>query len=259
MLTSRSLLLPLVLAAACGSKSSPSTPQAPMPTGPAPALTKQDVPDGDFPFAFSATGLPAVTNDAANVALAMMETSGPMAPPILTLSVRDRTDAEVHKIDVLTTEQGQAFEGGGQGETPPVFDDKPLVEANRYLTETHTQRGWFPLAAMTMEEPSAEEETEGPNMTKAARAGGVSLVWNEGATKVTVDGKVVVDRQHPEWLAESTPPPADCEDCGGCSNPSYLESAWIDVERKLIVARIAYIGNDSCWEPASEDHVIAWQ
>lgn len=250
------------ITAACGSGSANHAPPLPKPSGPAPSVSKHDDPDGDFRIHFEASGLPAVTADAGNVVLAVMDELGPMSPPNLRLSVRDRGDNQVHEVVVLTADQGQAFAGGA--ETPATFDDARLAEANRYLGDTHAQRGWFPMAEMALEDPTAsdaggEADDDGmPHMPKAAHSGAVALTWDEGAVTVSVGGKVVVDRHTQGWVAGTTPPPANCDECPVCSNPSYLGKAWIDAERKVIVARISYIGNDSCWEPPSQDHVISW-
>lgn len=240
------------VAAACGGGSTAVQQPPARAEGPAPALRKVETPDRDFAIGFEASGLPAVTGDAANVALAVMDVDGPMSPPNLRLSVRDRTDAQVHEIVVLGKEAGNAFTGA---EGTPPFDDTALVEANRYLAETHAQRGWFPLAVMTLDPPREDGDLPVPVAT-SARSGGVALRWDAGTYEVTVDGKVVASRSAPSWLA---PPQQACEDCEPCSNPSYLGSAWLDAERKLIVASIAYVGTDSCWEPSAQEHVIAWE
>ena len=43
-----------------------------------------------------------------------------------------------------------------------------------------------------------------------------------------------------------------------CSNPHFVDAAYIDPAHKLALLRVAYTGTDSCWEPASELHVVAW-
>jgi hypothetical protein len=43
-----------------------------------------------------------------------------------------------------------------------------------------------------------------------------------------------------------------------CSNPDFLRDAFVAADAKLVVVRVAYRGTDTCWEPTSQLHVIAW-
>lgn len=240
----------VLAAAACGSRS--STPigntGGPMPTGPAPSVTMQATDGGDFPSTFVATGLPAISNDGKSVAIAVIGEDGARGAPNLAVIEKDRADAVVHEVVVQSADDGEATMGD---EGAPVVPTAQLDLANRYLTQTHGARGWFALAPMTLD----GNPDEGYGSTFVAHGAGVDLRWDEGKVLVTIAGKTVVDRQTKGWTAVTGP---RCDGCDECSNPSFLGGAWIDAERKLIVARIAYTGNDTCWEPDSEQHVIAW-
>lgn len=245
----RLLAVSLAVAAACGSPSSSPLKNVggPMPTGPAPTVTVVAVDGGDFATTFVATGLPAITRDGASVAIAVMGEDGARGAPNLAVVEKDRADAVVRELVVQTADEGEATMSDDRA---PVAPTARLDAANRYLADRHAERGWFALAPMTLEASAAEYGS-----TFAARGDGVDLAWDEGKVLVTIGGRVVVDRQTRGWTA---PTGARCDGCDVCANPSFLAGAWIDASRQLIVLRIAYTGHDTCWEPDSEQHVIAW-
>ena len=51
-----------------------------------------------------------------------------------------------------------------------------------------------------------------------------------------------------------------CDQCNGeiCHNPAFLDSAYLDAGRKTALLIVQYDGTDTCWEPAAQEHVIAW-
>lgn len=203
--------------------------------------------DGDWGTEFTATGLPAISADGNHVIMAVMGEDGARAAPNLALAEVDRNDKLLHGVIVQRADDATMSDEG-----PPPPQAK-LDEANRYLAETHAALGWIPLTPMTME--LVDPADDGYGAARTARADDVTLAWDEGKVLVTVGGKTLVDRQTKGWTAPEVTP---CDGCDRCSNPSFLAGAWIDRSRKLILARISYTGNDTCWEPDSEDHVIAW-
>ena len=244
-----SVLAALVLAAACGSRST-----APVgnrgtstPAGDAPAVTATTDGEGDFALQFHATGLPAVTDDGKSVALAHQGEDGARGAPNLTVIEKDRADKVVRELVVQTADGGEAL----LDDAAPAPPTERLAEANRYLTETHARRRLFPLTAMTLDR--SREADFGHGSTLAASGDGVDVAWDEGQLKVTAGGRVVVDLATQGWTVEPT-----TSDGIECSNPSFLGEAWVDAARKLVVVRIAYTGNDTCWEPDSQLHVVAW-
>lgn len=249
-------MLSLVVLAACGSHAGPGTADV-KPTGPAPSVaTQAEEGGGDFSSSFTSTGLPAISGDGKNVVLAVIGEDGARGAPNLAVVEKDRDDTIVQTLAVQTANEGEAMAyGDGEVAKLPAATTERLAAANRFLTESHAKRGWLPLGSMTLDEA---EETEGDGyggLTRRAQAGDIAIEWDEGKVKVTVAGKVVVDRTTTGWTAKPTPM---CDECDLCENPSFLSGAWIDAERKLIVAVISFRGNDSCWEPDSAEHVVAW-
>jgi hypothetical protein len=246
------VLAALVLAAACGGKSPPSVGNVAgaRPSGPAPAVGMEAGGDGDFGTTFTATGLPAIAADGKTVVYAVMGEDGARGAPNLSIAQVDRDDKLVHGVIVQRADDATM---GDEGPPPPK--DK-LDEANRFLAETHASLGWIPLAPMEMVPVPGDEGNEDAfGSPKTGHAGDLVLSWDEGKVLVTQAGKTIVDRQTHGWTAPET---VMCDGCEKCSNPSFLAGAWADPARKLILARISYTGNDTCWEPDSEDHVIAW-
>ena len=71
-------------------------------------------------------------------------------------------------------------------------------------------------------------------------------------------GKVVVDEVMKDWLVENRPMYEGAGEDEVCSNPIYLDSLHIDGGRRVAVIGVEYHGNDSCWEPTGQAHVVAW-
>ena len=43
-----------------------------------------------------------------------------------------------------------------------------------------------------------------------------------------------------------------------CSNEAFLSAVSVDPDRNIAVVTIAYMGSDTCWEPAAQEHVVQW-
>jgi len=246
------LFVSLVLIAACGAPAAPpiSNTSAPVLTGPVPTVAMRLGDDGDFGTTFTATGLPAIAADGKHVVVAVIGEDGARGAPNLALVERDRNDAVVRTVVVLTADEAT------MNDDAPVAPQAKLDAANQFLVELHGSRGLVALTPMQMVGSGAEDEMAAYGSPKDAVADGVTLRWDEGKIMVTDQrAKILVDRQTKGWTAPSR---ARCADCDVCSNPSFLAGAWIDRARQVIVARISYTGNDTCWEPDSQDHVIAW-
>lgn len=244
----------VLLAAACGGSSKNASvgngggPTGPL--GPAPTVSF-DTTEGDW-GAFHTTGLPAVSHDGTRVIVEHVDNDGGRGAPNLALVVRDRADAKVAEHVVLTADAA-----AGADETGDMTPAKPdLDAANAWLVAQHTQAAFTPLAAGTVTS-DAEGILEQTNWTIVA--GDATIKVDQDARLVVVQGgKEVAERTMSAWIAPSYPmyegAPADEQ----CSNPLYIEAAYVDPAHKLALLRVAYTGTDSCWEPASELHVVAW-
>ena len=85
---------------------------------------------------------------------------------------------------------------------------------------------------------------------------GVAIDWVRERIKITRDGKRVVDRAVPaKWRGGSYY--NKLEDIT-CKNPDFLGGAYARPDVTLVVVNVSYDGNDSCWAPSPELHVVAW-
>jgi hypothetical protein len=104
-----------------------------------------------------------------------------------------------------------------------------LDTTNAYLARVHQERELVPLAPIA--------------------GSGLEVAWDEGRLIVRSGDAAVVEREHRDWTIAPTPQ---------CENPSFLADAWTDAARKLVLVKISYRGTDTCWEPDSSYHVVAW-
>jgi len=218
-------LLVCALLAGCGGAPAPrstvgNTATATPPTT-APPILAREQPDGPF----TATGLPAISADGNNVVIAYVAEDGARGEPNLAVLVKDRADATMHRQVVLEPDQ-------------PAAPWQPNLDAaNAYLGRLHAERNLVPLAPLAV---SGERTGAGE---------GLEVSWREGQVTVRAGGTVVLERSVAEWTIAPTP---------DCANPSFLAAAWGDAARELVLLEISYKGNDSCWEPDSQYHVVSW-
>ena len=231
----------MLVIAACGGKQAAIGHDGPgaAPAGPVPTLGFV-AEDGDY-GSFKWTGLPAIAVDGSTIVLPIDETNRPPGFPNLTLEARDRSDHTISKHVVLAT-------SGDDGEPQPPGD---LAGGNAWLAAQHQAHPLAPLPLLGEHHTSFDEE--GPT---SVSSGTLVVTWDAGHLNVRDGGAVVVDAQHPDWLAPTHPLCPDCEET--CANPSYLGRVHGDVARHVLLVEIGYHGTDSCWEPNPETHVVAW-
>ncbi|MGN6108609.1 MAG: hypothetical protein ACTHU0_26120, partial [Kofleriaceae bacterium] len=203
---------------------------------------------------FETPRLPAVSADGELVVLAYQDIDGGRGNPNLRLVTVDRRDTETGRHVVLAADDADQLIGPDP--RSPELDAR-IAEANRWLGELHGRRALVALA------PLAEDNAPdvAPSERTRAAGGGVTVEWKGGQLRITQDGKVVVDRATPpQWLAEDRPIPPEVT--GGelekCSNAAFLGGAAVDVEHEVAVITVSYTGTDLCWEPANQQHVVAW-
>jgi len=228
----------LLLLAACGS-TPPATPlqgsgaTTPAPTTPAPSIKWAN-------GTFDRTGFPAVSNDGQLVVFWTSENDAGRGNPNLTLESRTRADLGDQKIKVLVVAEYELM----------VNDDGPnpalaqrITAANSWLTDLHRRADLRTLPALVVD--AADAWTQ-----HAAKLDDVVLDWQKDHLTITKAGKSLLSRDTPvTWHAP---------DRDQCSNPAKLGEAWIDVERKVALLAVRYNGNDSCWEPSDQLHVVSW-
>lgn len=223
--------------AACGSQApAPLTGRAtPASSAPAPAVrwTERDV---------ATTGLPAIASDGHAVVIAHRDNDGGRGNPNLTLIEKDRGDQIVRRMVVITA-----------GEVESLAPDQiaaRFADANRWLGERHAADRLVAMTALVVDRPgSAGADT--------ARGGGVTLRWTPSQLALELPGAAALQRTTPaSWLAADRPMCNGCAEV--CHNDAFLAGGHVDVERAAALVVIAYRGTDTCWEPSSQHHVVAW-
>ena len=219
--------------------------------GPAPTIAWSGGAPTDY-GEFKTTGMPAVADDGSRALIAWRQDDGGRGYPNLRLQVVDRADQVVDARVVLDADQVEAMAEASTVE---------VAAHNQYLADSNGALRWRPLAAAPVEADAAggvEADAYGGSAWVSA-LGDVTVRFDITAHLVIAQGgKVVVDQVMTAWLAKDH---LMYEGAGAdevCSNPIYLDTVHADGGRRLAVIGVEYHGNDSCWEPTGQFHVVAW-
>jgi hypothetical protein len=245
----RTLPVLLVVLAACGGASHPGSvgnfAGAGGPAGPPPTIAWSGGPPMEG-GEFSATGLPAVSDDGSRVIYDWVKGDGGRGYPNLTLVIADRTDRVVDSRVVLDADRVEELDGAVD-----------VTAHNAFLAESNAGARWRPLTRLDV-----EGEPEGDEMfASKQRAAGPELTVTFGDDAhlvIAQGGKVVVDTVKTAWLVEDRPMYEGAAYDEVCTNPIYLGSVHVDAARKVALIGVEYRGTDTCWEPTGELHVVAW-
>jgi hypothetical protein len=194
------------------------------------------------------TGLPAIASDGSAVVVAHRDNDGGRGNPNLTLIETDRQDRERRRLVVLTAEEYEELSRAGTDSRPAI--DERVARATAWLRARHAALRLRAMAALSVPKRTAE----GP---VAATGTGVTIRWADGELAIAREGALPVVRTTPDaWLAPDHPMCQTCTEV--CHNEAFLGGGAVDVERTTAVVIIAYMGSDTCWEPSSQEHVVAW-
>lgn len=250
----RTLPLLILSLAACGGSPKPSALGNAAgyggPPGPAPTIAWS----GGAPMnggEFTIAGMPAVADDGSRVLIGWQRGDGGRGYPNLRLQVVDRADQVVDTRLVLDADQ---IEDLGEDATVDV------AAPNQYLTDSNGAMRWRPLATAEVTDVSAGPDTEGPYPTQwTAALDGITVRFDDAAHLVIEQGgTIVVDKVMDGWLTKDHPMYEGAGEDEVCSNPIYLGTVFVDGGRRVAVIGVEYHGNDSCWEPTGQAHVVAW-
>jgi len=174
-----------------------------------------------------------VTRDGRFVLLAIVDDDGARGAPNLAFELRDRKDSMVQRVNVLAIDE----ELDAPTKAARVGSVQAVLAAHDFV----------PMIAL------AGDRDEG-----LFSGAGVSVSWGSEHFTIARDGKRVVGRAVPAaWRHRRY----YLKGAGlWCENPDLLAGGWAaaDAEAKLVVVDVAYHGNDTCWEPSSQLHVISW-
>jgi hypothetical protein len=191
-------------------------------------------------------GLPAVARGGELVVVPVIENDSARGNPNLAIDVRDRSDHSVQTVKVLTADESEKLAPGGQ---PSAALQQRIADANRALASLH---GLHDLVAMHPLEVQAASD----GLQHFAIGDGLDVDWNgdhlhvfrHNASRsfITLDGK--------PWLAK----PSTHAGGDSCTNPAFLAGVHHATAINVLVVAIGYKGNDTCWQPSDQHHVVAW-
>jgi len=241
--------------AACGGGTPPAAIEghAALPAAratPAPSITWID-------NGFETPGLPAVARDGSIVVLAIHAEDGGRGAPNLTLVVKDRHDTAIATVPVLGVDEAEAM-FDEHGVTPALR--ARIQAANERLAALHGRHDLVPLPAFTVDRwrvVHGEQEALPAEERLAASGDDLSVVWKAG--RLTIDDRAhqLVNVATPgSWVVQDRPMCTTCTET--CHNAAFLGAVEGDARRRLVVLTISYTGTDTCWEPSSQHHVVAW-
>jgi hypothetical protein len=203
------------------------------PAAPAP-IDAGIVPDAPAPDAFDQLfELPdaMVSRDGRFVLVKVTDDDGARGAQNLELDVRDRRDRTVERVVVLAIDE----QLDAAARATRAAAAHKLVTAHDFVPMT-------PLTGMP-----ADDHLDGA---------GLVVTWAHERIVIERASQRVVDRAVPApWRGRRFYSKLDDL---VCDNPDYLAAALAAPQHNLVVVDVAYHGNDTCWEPTSQVHVVAW-
>lgn len=191
-------------------------------------------PDAPAPDAFDQLfGIPdaMVSRDGRFVLVKVIDDDGARGAQNLELDVRDRRDRTVEQVVVLAIDEqvDAAARATRAAAAHKLFADHDFV----------------PMAPLTA--VPGDDHFDGA---------GLVVTWTRERIAIERGSERVVDRAVPApWRGRRYYSKLDDL---VCDNPDYLAAALASPKHNLVVVDVAYHGNDTCWEPTSQVHVIAW-
>jgi hypothetical protein len=172
-----------------------------------------------------------VANGGSEVLLRIIDPDGARAAPNLAFEVRDRNDRKTASAAILK------------------LDEEPTAE-------TLAKRATAVDRIFARHQFERMTELAGDRDTGRFQGDGFAVDLTGGHLTIKHKGKTVVDRDVPAaWL--SKPYYLKSEELT-CTNPELLSRVFVAAEAQLAVVEVRYRGNDTCWEPSPQLHVVAW-
>ena len=234
-------LIALALVACGSTASTPIQSRSAAPTTPAPRIAWMQT-------AFDARSFPQIARSGKTVVIALSDNDGGRGFPNLRFEIRDRTDRVVDKHVVMIANEYEQLVPDGLHPTAEL--ERRIASANTWLAQQHAA---YDFVAMTEVAIADQFAYDAPIDTADAR---VTVRPDHRIHVRTADDKELTLVDGSAWLAPVIPP--RCAQCEPCKNEAFVHAVY-KVERiDVIVLRIRYAGNDTCWEPSDQLHVIAW-
>jgi hypothetical protein len=194
------------------------------------------------------TGLPAVARGGELAVVALIDGDGGRGNPNLKLEVRDRSDKVIQTIAVMTPDEADAL-------TTPERDAKPELQrrieaANRELAQLHGVHDLIEMHRLDVQKAPAGT----PFGEHLAIGDGLDIDFLGDHLHVFVHNgnRPFVNLDTVRWRHAVSSPA-----CAGVNVP-YLGSVSHVNRINLLVVEVRFVGNDTCWEPPAQNHIVAW-
>jgi len=189
------------------------------------------------------TGLPAIAGDGSSIVVAHRDSDGGRGNPNLTLVEKDRGDREVRRLAVITATEVD--------ELAAAEIARRFAAAAAWLDERHAAAHLVAMDALEIH-PGTDEAPP-----TATGGDGALLRWVPSALELVLGpASRVLRSTPPSWLVADRPMCPGCTEV--CHNDAFLGGGYLDRDRRAALIVVSYRGTDTCWEPGSEAHVIAW-
>jgi hypothetical protein len=188
------------------------------------------------------TGLPAIAGDGSSIVVAHRDSDGGRGNPNLTLVEKDRGDRVVRRLEVITATEVD--------ELPAAAIARRFDAAAAWLDERHAAAHLVAMTALELH-PGSDEAPP------TATGDNALLRWVPSELELILGPALRVLRSTPpSWLVADRPMCPGCTEV--CHNDALLGGGYLDRDRRAALVVVSYRGTDTCWEPGSEAHVIAW-
>ena len=172
------------------------------------------------------------TRDGKLVLLKVIDSDGARGAPNLAFELRDRNDRLVERVEVISLDK--------------AADSATLARHAAAADKLIADYDLVPLEGLA-NDSDVEGHFVGLDMT---------VVWEHERYAFTQHGAKLFTRQVPKaWRGTSFFSKVDDLTC---NNPDFLRAVSVAPNHRLAVVDVGYKGNDTCWEPTDQVHVVTW-
>ncbi len=200
---------------------------------------------------FNVSSFPAVTEDGAQIALAIQSQDGGRGNPNLKIVILNAdTDRPLLTQEILSPEQEAPAEAALRKRFISEIEKK-IAELNRYLAI----KNWRPMNKfITGESCSRCEERNCGACNIRIDPTGHTLAFREPVLIIKdAAGHSLHRGRYPAWSARRRTGEFECE------NPAHLDEVYSTEGISVLLLKIGYSGTDVCWEPDASFHAVLLQ
>jgi hypothetical protein len=199
---------------------------------------------------FPTRGFPAVSDDGRLAVFADRLADGGRGNPNLVVSIRKvADDSEAWSLTVLSPDEWnkKGMEDGGQ----KVALHRAMKERVDKVNARLAASTWHPLPLGDARPDATSACRDRPAASQRAEIGGVEVALEGTMLRVRPPTPAApFERDVSAWSAKGVKP--ECR----ARNVMRLDRVYADAGRGVVVVRIVYCGDDTCWEPEGAWHVL---